>query len=331
MKKGKLIAFLFPAAAAVCGCTGISCSGSAQKQDGPSETVRIVTWNTQTFFDAVKDGTEYAEFRSSKSGWSRDAYTARLDRLCAVIRKLDADIYVFEEIENEGILYDISNRLADSAWNVSRAWRYAAFAKHDGDAIGCAVLSRIPLGAMSVHALDIRTDGIQPQMRPLMQVTVNGRNRTLELFVNHWKSKSGEKSSTETWRTWEESVLAGRITRLPDGAVLACGDFNRDISGFVTGADGTVILTYVSPDGMKKITASSPWLTEQPQEQGSYVYSGTWEKIDHFFSSGKAQIRSFRAESEGEWTDGNGRPAKYRIYTGSGYSDHLPVSAEVTF
>ena len=45
------------------------------------------------------------------------------------MRQLDADVYVFEEIENKNILIDISNRLSGNSWNQGRNWNYAFFAK----------------------------------------------------------------------------------------------------------------------------------------------------------------------------------------------------------
>ena len=34
------------------------------------ESITLVTYNTQTFFDAVEDGTEFKEYKGSKSRWT---------------------------------------------------------------------------------------------------------------------------------------------------------------------------------------------------------------------------------------------------------------------
>lgn len=337
MKKIPIISLFLAATFLVCGCTDISNRSTGNDTSNNSakrQTIRIVNWNTETFFDAVNDGTEYSEFKSSKSAWNKDAYAARLDRLCDVINKLDADVYVFEEIENGDILYDIANRLASNSWNSRQNWNYACFSKITGDAIGCAVLSRYPLSGMTVHTLDIRMQGAQPPMRPVMEVSVLAGDRPLTLIVNHWKSKSGGEKKTEIWRDWQESLLSERISKLHDSAVLACGDFNRDIEDFVCGTEnGIVQLRGARFGSVEKTQVFSPWFTGSGKyvELGSYYYDGRWERIDHFFTSGKTEVTDFGPETHGAWADSGGRPNGYKVYTGSGYSDHLPIAATVVY
>jgi endonuclease/exonuclease/phosphatase family metal-dependent hydrolase len=337
MKHKLIITLAFPAVLFVCSCTdlsGTNAGSGAYARSSAQLSLRLVSWNTETFFDAVKDGTEYSEFKSSKSNWNRDAYTARLDRLCEVIKTLDADVYAFEEIENEGIMYDISNRLAGNTWNSVHNWNYACFAKTPGDATGCAVLSRLPLGAMTVHTLDVRTSGIQPQMRPIIEVSVLAGNRPLVLFVNHWKSQSGGKGETETWRNWQESVLAELIAGMTGSAVAACGDFNRDIADFLQGQEsGTVLLRYISSAGKKETTVVSPWIQNDGTyvSPGSYYFKNRWERIDHFFTAGTASVSDFAPVTGGPWADSSGIPLAYKVYTGTGWSDHLPVAATITY
>ena len=100
------------------------------------DKVKIANWNVQTFFDANNDGTEYSEFAKSKT-WGEEMYKERLKRLCSVIKKLDADIFIMEELENSNVLFDISNFLAGE-WNPRKIYRYACFSKNEGGAIGCA-------------------------------------------------------------------------------------------------------------------------------------------------------------------------------------------------
>jgi endonuclease/exonuclease/phosphatase family metal-dependent hydrolase len=330
-------AFLFPVFLTVCSCTGLSCINSKSGPETHStrkQSLRLVSWNAENFFDAVKDGTEYSEFNSSKSHWNRDAYIPRLDRLCEVIKKLDADVYILEEIENEGIMYDISNKLAGNAWNSSYNWNYACFAKNNGDATGCAVLSRFPLGAMTVHTLDVRISGEQPPMRPIIEVSVIPSDKPLVLFVNHWKSKSGGAAETEIWRNWQESVLAKLIADTNGSAAAACGDFNRDIKDFTLSAEtGTAFLKYTSYGQTKVVAVVSPWIREDGTcvEPGSYYYKNQWERIDHIFTAGSAVATNFSPLANGPWTNDAGIPQRYKVFTGTGWSDHLPIEATITF
>ena len=108
----KQILFWLPLLIGLC----CSCSGGCYAQN-ETETeelktpLSVVNWNVQTFFDANKDGCEYTEFQKS-SDWNKEKYQERVKRLAQVISTLDADIYVFEEIENENVLQDISNELS---------------------------------------------------------------------------------------------------------------------------------------------------------------------------------------------------------------------------
>ena len=146
---------------------------------------------------------------------------------------LNPDIFVMEEIENEAVVQDIANVLAGGAWDNKKNGRYVCFAKESGSAIGCAVFSRYELESLRTHSIDIRTQAEdQPLMRPLMQVSVNTGNQIIELFVNHWKSKSGGEEETEIWSDWQELLLgerAGNVIRdekIEELLIIRCGDFN---------------------------------------------------------------------------------------------------------
>lgn len=314
-------------------CAGEDSHGTAARE----ASLTVMNWNVQTFFDATFDGNEYSAFKNEKSGWSREKYDARLNRLTEVIKALDADVLVFEELEKEAQLYDITNRLSGS-FNVAKQYRYACFATDEGSAIGCAVLSRFPLGEITVHALDVRTEpSKQPRMRPLLQVSVFCGDKKLVVFVNHWKSKAGDTNGTSAvWREHQERVLTRcmQTACAQSNAVLACGDFNQDIAEFA-GYDGEALLypANILLRGECSLPVYSPWYDAQCnlQEIGSYYYKGAWERIDHFFLAGDAILSSFAARTDGDWATDDGIPASYRVYNGKGYSDHLPITCRISF
>ncbi len=200
------------------------------------------------------------------------------------------------------------------------------------------MLSRFPLGEITVHALDIRTESDkQPRMRPLLQLSVFCGDKKLVVFVNHWKSKSGDTNGkTATWRAYQERVLAQCMQKAQSQgcAVLACGDFNQDISEFAR-YDGE-LLSYpanILLRGERNLPVYSPWYDAQYylQNPGSYYYKDAWERIDHFFLAGDAELSAFAARTDGAWITDDGIPAAYRVYNGKGYSDHLPITCRVNF
>ncbi len=306
-----------------------------------SEKLRITNWNLETFFDSTNDGSEYSEFVKSKT-WGKEMYSARLERLAQVIKEIDSDVYVMEEIENENILHDISNFLAGE-WNFKKNFKYACFAKDKGSSIGCAVISRYPLKNMSVHSLNIEKSNLKlPSMRPLIQVSVIKGEKELVLLVNHWKSMSGGEEITEKWRNAQEIVLASRLEDLckKEKAFLALGDFNRDILKFKKStwtSSGQKILIRKGQNftfNDEGIEVLSAWFETEDflQEPGSYNFKGVWSRIDNMFFGGTASFEDFCVETSGEWYDSeNDKPNAYSLWNGKGFSDHLPITATAIF
>ena len=325
------------------GCTawnfGQENSGNADNSQSP---VTLVNWNLQTFFDANKDGFEYQEFQKA-SDWNKEKYEQRLGRLCNVISTLDADIYVFEELENEGIIYDISNTLAGNGqnWNQKKFWNYSLFAKEQGSAIGIGILSRYPLSQAKVHSMDIRIHREkQPSVRYILETTASIKNKEVYIFANHWKSKVGGEEKTEIWRDWQESILAKRLNELNGEPVIICGDFNRDAQAFVcnfkeSGAyiqkEKNTILRYTDFGLTDYTSAQSIWFDDYGNilhKTGSYVYEDSWERIDNIMTAGKIKVTQAGPCVSSPWSLAKDYPMSYHIYSGTGYSDHLPVMAQ---
>lgn len=307
-------------------------SEAQQKDSEQSVKFTLCCWNAQTFFDSETDGTEYTDFKNL-SKWSREKYIARLGKLCNVMTAINPDVMVLEEIENRAVVQDIVNQLAGNAWSKKNNWHYAAFAKNEGAAIGCAVFSRFPIDSVKVHNLDIRTQlKEQPQSRPIMQVGVEIDGRAVEVFVNHWKSKTGGQEETEIWRDWQEVVCQREISNLrlnsEKWACVLCGDFNRDIMDFIQSVAVDKNIIFRGTDGIE--TVNSTWLNSSGNlvsGNGSYFYKGEWERIDNIFTAGNISVSSFCVKKDGDWVEKDGMPYGYSIYSGEGYSDHLPLFA----
>lgn len=330
---------LFCCVLCVCFC---SCNLTAGKADEKSVSgerkISLACWNTQTFFDAEIDGTEYDDYRDF-SKWSKEKYLKRLSRLCEVMTKLNTDIFVLEEIENAAVVQDIANQLAGKAWNQKNNWNYACFSKEEDSAIGCAVFSKYSIGGMKVHNLDIRTQrDSQPAGRPIMEVSIDVDGVEIIVFVNHWKSKSGGEDVTEIWRDWQETVCAGLMNNLGksnEAAIVFCGDFNRDIDDFCSIEKNDNSSENVLLRGLNgNVSVFSPWLNISggySTDVGSYFYDGNWERIDHIFTAGKLQLSAFSPRVEEPWCFSDSKPNAYKLYNGEGYSDHIPLMCILVF
>lgn len=292
--------------------------------------ISVSTWNLQTFFDGTKDGCEYSEFLKNGS-WDKEKYYQRLERLCTVMKEINADIFVFEEIENEKILFDISNQF--SAWKNRQNWKYSCFTKSEGSSIGCAVISRFPLFNLKTHSITVETaNQEQPSLRYLMEVTAQVGEKQIVIFANHWKSKAGGEEESEIWRDYQESLLCQRLNEysfVEDAAIISCGDFNRDIGEFFT--EGNKVFfhnDFVKKNYFEPFCMESPWLTKQGDFStvtGSYYFQQKWERIDHFFVYGNLEVVNFQVWNNIPLVNEDGIPYEYRISNGQGYSDHLPL------
>lgn len=330
------------------GCSSESKSAVNSKEKYTSLTV--VNWNTQTFFDANKDGCEYEDFLKS-SDWNTEKYTLRLQRLCNLITELNADIYIFEELENERIIYDISNQLAESGqnWNQKKFWNYSFFAKPEGSAIGIGILSRYQLSGAKTHDMDIRIHSEkQPSSRYLVEATALVDNKKVIILANHWKSKSGGEEQTEIWRDWQENVLGKRLYHIINQnsdsdlcGIIICGDFNRDALDFVCNlkdqpnyidSETNTIFRFSDFGHTDYVSASSLWFDSKDElisQNGSYYFDDYWEKIDNLFIMGKMKSAEFKTAASAPWATANGFPISYKIYSGEGFSDHLPLYAKL--
>ncbi|OJF77226.1 MAG: hypothetical protein BKP49_03590 [Treponema sp. CETP13] len=338
-----------------CSCSFDSDTNTGIEERKTGNFIKVINWNLQTFFDAKTCGTEYSEFIGTHSYWDEEHYKSRLEKLCTFIVDEDADVYVFEEIENANILQDISNNLP--ALNCYKnPWKYACFGNSEGSALGIAVLSRYELLDMQLHQIDYRSaymlDSLinvdvttdfwdnffanPPSMRPLLEVTVCVEN-PLDLFVCHWKSKAGDDNGETTiWRQLQErlladSILAAQKTNLCQ-RYLICGDFNQKLEEFDTREESWHCLegqnTKVVLHGtFENVSVYSPW--NKDFSDGSYYFDGNWEKIDHFFTSQDLLLSSFEPLTDGELTCDE-VPARYDICDGTGLSDHLPIMCWVS-
>lgn len=328
------------------GCAA-SCANLMSCELPDTGRVTVMSYNTQTFFDADECGNEFDEFKGGKSAWSEERYLARLDQLKEAIvlggeasgmcPGVGPDVVVLQEIENAGVLRDIGGRFTSAG-----AYPYAAFVPQEsGGAFSIGLLSRFPVVAVRAH----QTVSGGVFLRPLVEAVLDVRGTELTVFAVHWKSKSGDESSAEL-RLEQEVLLDRRIRALeavcPGALWIACGDFNQTMDEF------TVLSGYANGWNFFAVPESKPVLSSAVVSGkstsgipvsglsasgvcGSYYYNGAWEGIDHFFAScslvdgSDAEIGGFRTVYGGRLLASSGEPARYEIFSGKGYSDHLPV------
>lgn len=322
------------------------CKNTENKAGLTGKEILAVTYNAQTFFDSVTAGTEFKEFRGSR--WTDELYRKRLKRLAETLASVKTadknrgkssrnfftslyeifsygnvskkdfpDIIVLQEIENVEVIKDLC-----AFFPVQDIYSHIVFIPAgQGSAFSTAVLSVFPVEVAKAHDFSnsSRLKHKTP-LRPLTEVVLNMGDSQLVLFAVHWKSKGGSKlpdGNRET-RKEQENTLFCRIQRLenekPGTPFIVCGDFNQQPAEFSL---------------MNEYDSAWDFL---PEQSGTYCFRGEWEKIDNFFvsehfredlSSGENYF--YIADNPG-LLKSDGSPSGFRIHTGQGYSDHLPLA-----
>ena len=305
------------------------------------EPITLVTYNTQTFFDAIEDGSEFKEYKGSKSRWTEQKYRIRLERLKDTIfaagEKLTGkkdrlpDIVVLQEVENSRVVEDFCKQLPSE-----ENYPYAVCPPASKDAFTTVILSKYPIEQYFLHRLHIEQKvALRPLTEALLNTGSKDKPRLLTVFSVHWKSKTGGSGSAAI-RAQQEAQLIRKITehreKNPHIPFIVCGDFNQTLEEFNQLNDFPVCW------GISSYRAETK---EGSQPDGSYYFKNSWEKIDHIFYEGNAddyagtetvpdtgrayiQPLLFFVLYEPPLIE-DGKPVRYNVLTGKGYSDHLPL------
>ena len=350
--KGMII---FPVILVLANC---GLSPSDESPTAAADDFTVMVWNVQALFDGEENGSEYAEYLES-AGWTPEKYKARLTAISQAIalvaeevsgrRASPPDLLGFVEVENEGVLEDLSVSLSKYGYG------WTAFANLPGSSLGAGVLSRFPIKETKAHSI---TSGNDTAPRPVLEVRVEPHDKPLVFLLCHWKSKLG--NDTEALRRSSARVVQRRLVEIrktePETALIAMGDLNENYDEFyrLSGSTLSALLPddpeaaalaikfpneYLVLSGQKppqplhfpEETAVfySPW--KEGENEGSYYYKGDWETIDHFLLSdalfdGLAwDYAGFNVLNMEPFTSSKGTPNAYVPRQGRGLSDHLPL------
>lgn len=308
------------------GCTNVFLSQNIEKDE-----ISIVSYNVQTFFDAIEDGNEFQEFKGPKSKWSKERYADRILRLKDTVKlagtglglsKNDIpDILILQEVESQIVLDDFCKQLP---WGNS--YKYAVFIppKKDG-AFSTALLSKFPIIETRVFNVYSGRTYLRPLIETRIKIGDSSAVNELVILNVHWKSKVGTSDSASLRRMQEEQAYK-RLMELkstePQTPFIICGDFNQTLDEFS-------LLSELN--NCWNIEAYQNAVKEGSQCAGSYFYKGEWQGIDHFFYSdnlndGKdLDLNFFCVINLAPLLNEEGTPKKYTVKNGKGYSDHLPI------
>lgn len=192
------------------------------------EPVTVMTYNVENMFDIYDDPYTEDEGTDIKR---RD----EIINIAAAIEHADADIIVFQELENEYMLQGMVR-----AFLAGQGYDYvAAQCTNSGRGINLGVISRYPIKRLaSYRFLDFSHPDAPGQTwrfaRDAMHITLDVNGHDVHIFNVHLKSNSsrpGDENS-KLWRTAEaimvKSLIRGLLADDPDAYVLLMGDCNSN-------------------------------------------------------------------------------------------------------
>ncbi len=188
-----------------------------------SSTITIATYNVLNLFDPVDD--PYHDDASTPT-----KPREQLELVARQIRRANADIIAFQEVENRWYL----KRFVD-VFLADMGYRYFVhFEGNDLRGIDVCLVSRVPVGPVTSHRhLKFKSpDGKERRMsRDVLAVTLwPSKGEPFEVWVLHLKSNFGGREYAESIRVAEAKLvrrlLDERLKDEADARIIVCGDFN---------------------------------------------------------------------------------------------------------
>jgi predicted extracellular nuclease len=314
-------------------------------QKAPKPVARIAFWNVENLFDTINDPKiDDEEFLpNGKMKWTSERYLTKINNLAKEILAIGdgkgPDILGMSEIENEGVLIDLTQKTAlkNQKYGIvhydspdKRGIDVALIYKTDKFKVveSKAVFTKMPVDTILTRDI-------------LVVKGVLNKKDTIYILVNHWPSRRGGNDDASAERRMfaaknlrhiEDSLLK----KFPMAKILAMGDFNDEPTNLSIQS-----LSYEkNPDvGFIDLMDSL-----KAAGDGSYHYRKEVNMLDQILISRSLQIHKglylinahiFKADFATGTNYKDDPPGPLHTYAGTryigGYSDHYPVYADIYF
>ena len=283
-------------------------SSSLPLRSRGTDSLSVVFWNVENFFDWKSEGPGMPDYEFSAAGrrhWTKRRFYAKCNAIAKTLLRISEglgrfpDAVCFAEVENAFVVRQLTSA------TVLRKLDYKVvhYESPDRRGIDCALIYRASrlhkVSSAPKHVYD--SLGAVMKTRDILLCEFRTSAGPLAILVNHHPSKVGGGKQSR------REAAMGRMTQLCDSLeaagcrrILCVGDFNDDL-----------------------------W--HSPEAQGTIKYNGVWEKIDGYFARGLPAVREFvHADPLLTVPDaGFGGTKPLRTYSGprylGGVSDHCPI------
>lgn len=290
------------------------------------DSLVVVFWNLENFFDYIDDGTGESDKEFSSTGmrrWTKKRFYTKCDAVAKSLLWMGdrygrmPDIVGLAEIENKGVLKKLLRN------TLLRKYDYEIIHHESGDRRGIDVAILYRRSSMHPENISLKVpyyEGKKLATRDILHAEmVLADGCKVDIIVNHHPSKFGGEEISKSRRDAAMTSLKELCDSLSSDTVIAMGDFNDtpDSPSFKI-IDGT-------------LTNMAAPLYERGD--GTIRYEGKWDLIDMFLVSPELEERT-RMEicripflMTRESRHPGDKP--FRTYSGpryiGGVSDHCPI------
>jgi predicted extracellular nuclease len=295
-------------------------------------TRKIAFYNVENLFDTIDGANDDAEFLpSSKLNWNGTRYKEKIAHINQVMKDLNTPLIMgFCEVENAQVLRDV---IKSSEGPKSYGLVHYESPDARGIDVGMIYDSSVLRLERSGYLRFTLPGQDKPSTRDILWAKYSFGKDTLFAMINHWPSRrSGQDESqpnrlkaAETARHFIDSLLE----KNQHTKIIFMGDLND----YPTDLAPQMISEKLSP----------MILPESGEFGGTHNYNNEWDVLDHIMVSPaflkKKGLKALKSSGEihsFEYlvTEYKGQMVPFRTYGGNkylgGYSDHLPVSINVS-
>ncbi len=299
--------------------------GSREVYSQDEESISVLFWNLENFFDYKYDGEGEPDKEFSPLGnkrWNKRKFYTKCNAIAKTLMWISdeyrnlPDVVGFAEIENSFVLRILLKHPALKRSN----YAFVHYDSSDPRGIDVALLyNKNRFEYLYSEAYPIISQGDTLKTRDILLVTLKHKNRGVYNFiVNHHPSKYSGAERTQFKRELAmKTLLKVSQETFSTAKTIAMGDFN----------DG--------PDAPQFSILNDYLYTKTEkffgQDVGTIRYEGRWELIDFFLTSKDVQSEMFILSPPFllEWDNTHSGFKPLRTYSGprykGGVSDHLPI------
>lgn len=296
------------------------------------DSLLIVFWNLENFFDYTDDGGGDSDKEFSSTGsrhWTKKRFYTKCDAVAKTIMWMSdrygrmPDVIGIAEVENRGVL----TRMLRST--LLRKYDYAIVHRQSGDRRGIDVALLYRTSMMDTLSTSFKVPqylGKAMQTRDILHTEVCLEDgHKLDLIVNHHPSKFGGEEASRAKRSAAMQALRELCDSLDSQYIVAMGDFNDSPSA----AQFSIVEGVLSNMSVRL----------HEEGCGTIRYQGKWDLIDMFLTSpslaGRCRMEIVKVPFLMTFEKKHPGEKPLRTYTGprysGGVSDHCPIVLRLAF